>query len=317
LISLSFATVAGQNPSAKTITLQNIGGQPLNWNASTATANWLSATPARGSLDPGEQATVTVNVNGGPLTPGSYQGTITFSGGNPTPQVEVVLTVTVPPTPTIGVQSSALSFTAYKGSNPTPQTFTVANTGNATLNWIVSEDGNGATFAPVTPTSGQVLPGSSVSLTVSPNVPGYSPGTLTTVITVADSDSGTKVPSQKIAVTITILDQANITLSDNALSFTNASTTPDTSQLLTITNSGSADLNWTVTLNETAATTITWLSVDVSSGTIAPGTHSVINVHCNSSQLSSGTYTATLTVGDSDPGTPVAPQTVQITLVVQ
>jgi len=114
-----------------------------------------------------------------------------------------------------------------------------------------------------------------------------------------------------------VLDQAAITLSASTLNFTNSSSTPDTSQLLTITNSGSANLNWSIALNEETGANVTWLSVDLASGTMIPGAQSVINVHCNSGQLPSGTYKATLTVSDSDLGTPVAPQTVQITLVVQ
>lgn len=315
--SLSFNTFAGQIPNVKTITLQNTGGQPLNWTTSVDTSNWLSVTPTNGSLDIGAQARVTVNINGSVLTPGVYDGTITFKNGGFTPQVEVAVTVNTPPTAAINIQSTPLSFTTYKGSNPAPKTFTLTNTGNAPLNWTVSEDGNGMAFAPVTPTSGQVAVGKSVILTVSPTVLGYGAGVLTSIITVADSDSGTRVPSQKLAVTITVLDQAAIMLSTNTLSLTASSTTLDTSQLLTITNSGSADLNWSIALKEETGANIAWLSADLASGTLSPGAQSVINVHYNSSQLPSGTYMATLTVSDSDSGTPVSSQVVQITLVVQ
>lgn len=315
--SLSFATVAGQSPAVQTITLQNIGGLPLNWAATVDASSWLSVTPASGSLDTGVQVTVTVNINGSVLTPGGYHGTITFKNGDFTPQVGVAVTVNPAPTPAINVQNTPLSFTTYKGSNPTPKTFTLTNIGNAPLNWTASEDGNGASFAPVNRTSGQVAPGKSVVLTVSPNVLGYGAGILSTVITIADSDPGTKVSSQKLAVTITVLDQAAITLSTNTLSLTTSSTTRDTAQLLTITNTGSSDLNWSIVLNEGVGANISWLSVDLPSATLSPGARSVVNVHYDSTQLSSGTYTATLTVSDSDPGTPVSSQVVQITLTVQ
>ncbi|HYX49914.1 MAG TPA: choice-of-anchor D domain-containing protein, partial [Ktedonobacteraceae bacterium] len=301
----------------QTITLQNTGGLPLNWASTVDASSWLSVTPASGSLERGAQVTVTVNVNGSVLTQGVYHGAITFKNGDFTPQVGVAVTVNPAPTTAINVQNTTLSFTTYKGNNPTPKTFTFTNTGNAPLNWTASEDGNGASFAPVNRTSGQVAPGKSVVLTVSPNVLGYGAGILSTVITIADSDPGTKVSSQKLSVTITVLDQAAITLSTNTLSFANSSTTPDTSKLLSITNSGSATLNWSVALKETTAANITWLSVDLPSATLSPGARSVVNVHYDSSQLSSGTYTATLTINDSDPGTPVSSQVVQITLIVQ
>jgi hypothetical protein len=253
-----------------------------------------------------------VNVNGTRLTAGAYHGTITFKAGSHTQQVGVALTVNVPPTPSITMQTTTLNFTTYKGFDPTPQTFTLSNTGNAPLNWKASEDGNGATFAPVTPSSGQVQSGKSVELRVSPHVAGYGATALVTTITVADTDPGVTVPSQNLSVTITILDQAAIILSDNQLNLTNTST----SHSLGINNSGSADLHWTVKLNETDATSVSWLSVDQSSGTLTPGAYVVITVQCDPSQLSPGTYSATLTVSDSDTGSPVAPQSVQITLVV-
>ncbi len=315
--SLSFTTFAGQSPGVKTVTLQNTGGLSLNWVASIDASSWLSVTPASGSLDVGAQAMVTVNVNGSVLTQGAYHGTITFKAGGLTPQVGVAVTVNQPPAAAINVQNTPLSFTTYKGSNPPPQSFILTNAGNAPLNWTTSEDGNGITFAPVTPTSGQVAPSKSVILTIKPDVLTYGATVLSTIITVADSDPGTTVSSRKLSVTITVLDQARITLSPNQLNFTNSSTTSDTSQLLTITNSGTADLNWSITLSEQIGANITWLSVDLPSGTLTPGAYGVVNVHCNSSQLTGGTYTATLTVSDSDSGTPVSPQTVQITLVVQ
>jgi hypothetical protein len=181
------------------------------------------------------------------------------------------------------------------------------------LNWVATEDGNGASFAPVTPSKGTLQPLTSVILTITPNVASKQVGTLITVITIADSDVGTKVASQNIAVTINIVDQANIALSTNSITMTNTSTSPQSSTLLVISNTGSRDLNWAIVTDISAP----WLSVDISSGTLAAGNNAIVNVHCNSTTLVPGIYKATLLIKDSDPGTPVPSQTISIALVVQ
>jgi Viral BACON domain len=114
-------------------------------------------------------------------------------------------------------------------------------------------------------------------------------------------------------VNITVLDQPQISVSTNTLDFNNDSTLQNSSQLLVITNTGSSDLNWAVTIPSQSAG---WLTVDSSSGTLAPGESVVINVTCDSSQLASNNYTASLEISDSDPGTPVTPQTVDVALTV-
>jgi hypothetical protein len=311
-LSLSASTVAGQTPAHLPLTLQNSGALPLNWTASS-NQPWLSLTPNSGSIVAGGQISAAVVISAASLKVGSYQGIINFSYGNSTKQATVSLTVTAPPAPAIGVPVTSLTFTTYQGTNPPAQSLTVTNTGNAALDWVATEDSSGASFAPVSPTSGTLAPGASATLTVTPNVATATAGTLTTTITIADSDTGTTVASRKLPVSITILNQANITVSSTQLSCNNSASAPQTSTVLQISNTGSATLNWLATPQASA----TWLSVDVSSGSIAPGNNMVINVQCDSSQLAPGTYTATLVISDSDANTPVASQTVNVTLTVQ
>lgn len=312
--SLNFTSI-GQNPADQITTLQNTGGQPLDWSVSAATdgVNWLSATPSSGSLDGNATTNVTVNVNVGTLKPHAYQGMLTFSYGSLTRQVAISLTVSVPPVAAISLTTSTLDFTTIKGTNPGSQTFTCTNTGNAVLNWVITEDQNGVTFASVSSTSGSLAPGKSAVITVTPAVAQANAGTLTTNIAVSDSDAGTTVAVQKVGVTITVKDQAMINLSLNTMTFKNTSTITVASTMLVVSNTGSAPLNWDAQVSPSSAT---WLSAPVTSGTIAPGDNAVIDVGCNSSGLSVGTYTATFVVSDSDPGTSVISQTVTVTLMV-
>ncbi|GAC1656570.1 MAG: hypothetical protein NVS4B7_00630 [Ktedonobacteraceae bacterium] len=311
--ALTFSSL-GQNPLSQPLTIQNSGGQAVNWTVSATTvdgANWLNPTPASGYLDANQTATITIAVNATTLKPHAYQGTLTFTYGGLTTQVAVALTVSVPPVATISLSQSALSFTTIKGTNPASASFTITNAGNATLNWTIAEDQIGQTFVPLSSSSGSLAPTKSTVITVSPSVAKANGGTLNSTITVLDSDSGTKVASQKINVSVLVKDQAVISVSTNAMPpFNHDSQVTSSAQFLTITNTGSSVLN--LTLSSTA----TWLSFDNTSGTLDPGTAIVISVGCDSSSLAVGTYTTAIVVIDSDTGTPVASQTVAVTLVV-
>jgi hypothetical protein len=218
--------------------------------------------------------------------------------------------VSNPPTPSIGVSQSALNFSTLLGANPSPQSFSISNTGKGTLNWTIIEDQNGATFAPVSPSSGSLAPGTNTTITISPSVTRASVGTLTTNITVSDSDSGSSVPKQRITVSIVVKGQPRVALSLNAMAFNHDSIINDSSQLLDISNSGTDMLNWT------AQSSAPWLTVFTPSGSLSAGNDALIEVNCNSSTISPGTYTATLTVSDKGAGDTVVPQNVTVTLVV-
>lgn len=306
--ALNIQTTTGQNPQTQMITLQDNGGQPLDWNASAATvdgANWLGATPGSGHLEAGAQTHVTVNINAATLKAGSYQGTLTFSDGTFIRQVTIALTVSVPQVASIGIQTGTLTFTTTQGTDPQPQTFSITNTGTAMLNWSLT------TTLAVAPTSGSLAPGKSATITVSPHVAKANPGTINATITIADSDTGTTVRSQSVEVGITINHQTlisgGLTLSPNALSFGNTSTLNNTSLLLSITNTTSNSLSWSM------ATSVSWLSANTPSGTLAPGETVVIDVKCDSSQLSKGSYNAILMISGSNASTSAS---VNVTLTV-
>lgn len=322
IISNAAFTFAGDpvtNPITQAIAVQNAGGQSLNWTASVSTTsggNWLALSSSSGFLAAGAFSTMTVSTVSAGLSVGTYQGTITFSyaGASATP-VTVTLTVNPPPVAKIAISPGILSFHAIMGQNPSVQSFTITNAGNAPLNWGILEDSNGKTYAPVSQASGTLAPAKSVAITVNPSVRQAVAGTLNALITVIDTDAGTPVKSQQVKMTFAIVNQAVISLDQNQLIFNHTSAIPNSTQLITLTNTGSAPLNWSLTINNSSP--IQWLSVDISSGTgLNPGGAVFINVQCDSTNLSPGTFTATLTLSDSDAGTPVAQQVVTVTLVV-
>ncbi len=307
------------NPATQTLTIQNTGGQGLNWTASAATTgggNWLTLSSSAGYLGAGAVASMTVNATSAGLSPGTYSGTLTFSyaGASATP-VTVTLTVNPPPVAKITISPGVLNFHALMGRNPSVQSFTITNTGNAPLNWGILEDSNGKTYAPVSQASGTLAPANSVAITVTPSVSQAGAGTLNALISVIDTDPGTSVVSQQVKLAFTIVNQAVISLDQNQLIYNQTSAIPNSVQLITLTNTGSAPLNWSLTI--TNASPISWLSVDVPGGTgLNPGGAVFISVTCDSTNLSPGTFSATLKFSDTDAGTPVAPQVVTVTVVV-
>ena len=319
---IDFGTVSLHN----TITLTNAGDQQINWQAGVdSNSSWLSITPAFGTFP--KIATATLTVNRSDLTPQVYTGYINFfqRGTNTALTLKVTMSVTslaatatVSPPPTILTVSptllpamvlttKALIFNAIQGKNPTQQTFTLANPGNAPLNWAITGDANANTLLSISPKSGIVAPGSSVPITVTPNVLNSTAGVINATLAI----QGTSVKSQQVAVKITISNQALISVSPVNIVCKLSSITTNSTQSLNITNSGSATLNWTFSQSLPA-----WISVDTPSGTLSPGFIAFVNVACNNTALQAGTYTYTLVVSDTDAHTPVIPQNVQVKLTV-
>lgn len=313
--SLTFNGSTIQNPFSLPLIVQNTGGQAWDWAAIIGTStggNWLNASIVSGHLSANSQQTILVSANSLGLSIGSYKGSLTFSyAGGTTSQVLVTLIVSPPALPAMVVNSNALKFSTIQGTNPAPQMFTITNTGNAPLNWAISEDQKASVFAPASPTSGTVAPGKNVTITVTPNVAQATAGVINGIITISDTDKGSPVKNQQVMVTITINNQAVISVSDTTLTFNHTSTITNSSTLLVITNTGSAPLNWTFSQPMPS-----WLTVDIPGGTLAPGTSALITITCDSSGLPPRSYTYTLVVSDTDPGTPVTPQNIQVNLTV-
>ena len=325
---IDFGTVNVQN----SITLTNAGNQQINWQAGVdSNSSWLGIIPTFGTFSKKQTATVTINRSN--LTPRAYTGYINFfqQGTNNPLTLKVTMsvtslaaTVTVSPPPTIltvgpsslpamVLTTNALTFSAIQGKNPAQQTFSLSNPGNAPLNWAITGDANANTLLSISPKNGIVAPGSSVPITVAPNVQNSTAGVINAPLTIQDTDPGTQVKSQQVAVKITISNQALISVSTTNIVCNLSSTTTSSTQQLQITNSGSATLSWTLLSQPLPA----WISVDTPSGTLPPGYIAFLNVACNNTGFQAGTHTSyTLVVSDTDAHTPVIPQNVQVTLTV-
>jgi hypothetical protein len=296
--ALSFTAVqGGTNPASQTVTITNTGSGTLSWSAAESAA-WLSVSPASGIGN----GSFTVSVNTAGLSAGTVSApiTITASGATNTPQTVIVsLAVTAPATPTIGYSPASLSFTATQGgANPNNQTVSITNTGTGTLSWTVSDN---ATWLTLSPASGT----GNGSVTASVNVSGLAAGTYNAAITIAGSGATNTPQTVPVTLTVNAAPSPTISRSPSSLTFTatQGGANP-ASQNVSITNSGSGTLSWTVSDN------VNWLSLSPTSGTGNGSVAASVNI----SGLAAGTYNGTITI--SATGATNTPQTVPVTLTV-
>jgi uncharacterized protein (TIGR03437 family) len=142
--SLQFAATVGGTAAAQSIQITNSASGTLNWTATvaTASASWLSVSPASGTAP----STLTVSVSPAALSAGTYTSTISIAaaGASNTPvSVSVTLTVTaatvVPAALTVAPQALAFQY-AYGGAVPAAQSVVISNASGGALAWTASSD---------------------------------------------------------------------------------------------------------------------------------------------------------------------------------
>jgi hypothetical protein len=194
--------------------------------------------------------------------------------------------VSPPPMPGLLVQPHTLSFTTIQGTNPAPQAFTITNTGNASLNLVITEDANGAAFVSVTLMQSTLAPGQSTVITVAPSVAQVSAGIINALITVADSDPGTTVPSQQVTITLIIQAAPILAITPTDLMSNQSCQLVGVSFVcpITLTNtSQTAGLTWT-----SSANLIPSIAFQPPSGTLAPGQAAQVEVSIAQTDCTNG-----------------------------
>ena len=270
--SFSFSTQQGNSSSTtRTLTISNIGGGTLNWNA-VAPAPWLTLSPASGK----DTGSIVLTVSAGSLTMGTYNTAITVSAvGAAAVTIPVNLTVGAAPIPPIIKTSPVtLSFTAVQGdSNSSSQIISISNTGGGILSWSASEN---VSWLAISSTSGT----GNGSITATATTGALIAGTYNALITV-NAASATPV---SIPVTFTVTAPApTLTVSPTSFTLTGmqGGTNP-ASQAVTVNANG----NWT------ASSSVPWLTLIPLSGN---GNGSIATQVALSS-AAVGTNNATITV---------------------
>lgn len=194
------AQEGGPNPSSQNLRIKNDGQATLTYELSTDDP-WISVNPPTGSTD-GPLKVHQVNVQAAGLTSGTYNGKITVQGNNAinSPQtIDITLKINKGQPPKIGISTKSLVFNASQGgSDPSPKSFTVWNTGGGALKYTIASDAN---WLSVNPISGQ-SEGADRTHSVYVNIAGLSAGNYLGTIDISSSDASNT--PQKISVTLNI-----------------------------------------------------------------------------------------------------------------
>ncbi len=178
---LNLAGVAGGSQTDdETVIVSNSGGGTLAWKASASTlsgGNWLSVSPASGSLDAGAAgAALTISSDSSKLTPGTYSGSINFTaqGAANSPQtVSVRLTVLASqPYPAVRVLSGGAILVGGQAGSATQAQIAVGLFNQASTA-IQFSARTSASWLSVSPASGPLDPGAG-SVTISADLTGFS-----------------------------------------------------------------------------------------------------------------------------------------------
>lgn len=152
------------------------------------------------------------------------------------------------PTPAIGLNPLAFSFSGQQGdSPPLPQTLTISNRGAGTLNWSTTTNTSWLTISPASGTGNGTV-------TITPALGSLGVGTHTGTITL----SAPGAQSVSIPITFVVTPPSiSVTLSPSSLTYTGVSGGSNpANQSVTVTANG----NWT------ASVTAPWLKLSTTSG---------------------------------------------------
>ena len=300
------ATQGGSNPASQTLEIWNSGSDTIAWTLSDDAA-WLSENSTSGSST-GEHDAVAVSVDIAGMSAGDYSAsiTITAAGASNSPRTVPVSLHISSPAPEISFKPGRLSFTAVEGG-PTHavETLEIWNSGVDTLDWTLSDD---AAWLSEDPTSGSSI-GEHDTVTVSVDIAGMSVGDYSTNITI--TAPGVSNSPQVVPVSLHISSAApEISFTPEVLTFTAVGGGPTPpNKTLTIWNSGSGMLNWSVSDDAE------WLSQDPTSGnSTSPYDTTSVTVSVNTAGMSDGDYSANITI--TAPGASNSPQTVPVSLHV-
>jgi uncharacterized protein (TIGR03437 family) len=289
--SLSFTQTVGSTPAAAQ-TLHLSSGTAVNFSVLSG-ANWLKVSPTTGTTP----ADITVTPTPGGLQAGTYQDSITISGGLAPVTVPVSLTMSAA-TALISSNPPSVSFSQIIGQGA-PSSQSVSLSASVAINFTAATNSPWLTISPSSGTT-------PATLTITANGAGLSPGNYQGTVAVLGGASPTSIPvtfavSNPVPVVNAIVAPA--ILNFNAVDI---GPTPG-SQLLTVSSSGT-QFGFTVS----AATTdgSPWLTVMPSSGT-SPAT---LSVGVAVTGLKGGQYTGTVTITPADPK--IAPKTVNVNLTV-
>ncbi len=317
-VSLSATAGSTNNPSASVTLSASLGGVPQTGLAYSASSSvpWLLATPATGTIP----QSITIGATASNLSAGSYTGVVTISAPGATPSsltITVTLNVAAANPPNLVVGSQGISVSALQGGTPTTSTIPLTNSGGGTINFQASASAGSGNWLQVTPLSGVLQAGSTLSLSVTATPGSLAPGTYAGFVNVT-AVAGTTPVAKSIPVTLSISQSSSvILLSQTGLTFTAiAGGGIPLSQNFGILNTGQGSMTWNASAKLPSGGAVPWLNLLETSGTVSRPylDVSLVDVAVNPTGLAAGDYYAQILV-TSPAGN--SPQSLTVLLTVK
>jgi hypothetical protein len=213
-------------------------------NPATSTEFTWSPTALPISVSPGASANLTVSY--APSAAGSDTGCIALTSNasnGPTTNLAVSGAGVVPSAPKIAVSPTSLPFGNVTLEGTASKTFTISNTGSATLTGTVARASGTSAEYTLSPASFSVAPGASQIVTVT-----YAPTDTTTdggSLAVSSNDAASPSVTVTLSGTGVAAPAPNIALSPTSLPFGNVTVGGSASLTTRVQNTGTAPLNVT------------------------------------------------------------------------
>lgn len=292
--------VTGQNTPVSTV-LKLCSQEGGSWSATTTTddgANWLSVNPSTGTLQKGATQDITVMATAANLTAGTYTGHVVVNNGANTTHLDVTFTVTNTPQACLAVNTNQLNFTAKaQGSNPAAQGVTISNS-CSTGNWSATVD---QSWLALSATNGNIASNSNSNVNVQPSIASMATGTYIGHVTFNPG-------AVTVTVTLNVQPIPCISVQGSPLNIgvMQANASSAARARVAISNGAScASGNWT------AQSDVSWITLNVSSGSLNAGAGTVIPFTVNETAVGTGSFTGHITFS---PGSGSSVMTVNLTV---
>lgn len=289
--SIDFGEVTIGNAKTDSVAITNIGSGILEISNAFLTEMVFSPSPTNLVIQAGQ--TKKIGITFSPLVVGEVSDVLTVVSNAGTVTINVNGTGSETPQAILNISETAYDFGEVFIGSPAIHTFTISNAGNALLevNAIFSDE---MAFT-ATPNNFTLAPSEIqvITLTFNPLQVGNYSGSLNIV-----SNAGTGTISLTgIAQDVVIPTPTILVLESEYVVNLNWGT--NTTEVLHISNNGTADLSFDIVLEATDLATA--LTIPLSSATLNPTQNAVLNLIFNGSVLAPGTYTGNLVILSNDP----------------
>ena len=304
----------GAVPPPQTLSVSSSNaGQSFSVRVSTDDGSpWLRATPSTGSLP----ASIEVTADPRSLPPGQYSGAVTVAALNLAQQTlstRVTLRVDAAASPTLTVAPSGISLAVPRSSGAVRRSIQVLNGGGGSVSYVASVtplDGTG--WITAAPASGSATPDAPGVVRLEMNTAALDPGVHRARLTLTSSSTNQTL---QVPVTLGVSSGRDLMeVSHSGLTFTAVSGGPaPPPQNLTIQSSGAGGFSWDAAAI-VEGTTVSWLALTQSAGSVTAGNPSTISVRANTGGLAAGQYFGEVRLRAS--GIENSPRTVLVALRV-